>query len=139
MASIQKRILQNGEISYRVQVRLKGHPIERATFARLTDAKRWAQSTEAAMRECRYFKGSLAKKHTVSEMIDRYLEKITHENPKRIQDIKPMLQWWKSEIGYYLLSDLSRTIISDSLDKLKKRTVKRRCKETGQNKYVPIK
>ncbi len=51
MASMQKRELQNGEVSYRVQVRLKGHPIKRTIFKRLTDAEKRAQSTEAAMRE----------------------------------------------------------------------------------------
>lgn len=63
MASIQKRTSPSGEVSYRVQVRLKGHPEARATFKRLTDAKMWAQSTEAAMRERRYFKTSVAQKH----------------------------------------------------------------------------
>lgn len=71
MASIQKRTLKNGEVSYRVQVRLKGHPVQRATFNRLTDARKWAKSTEAAMRERRYFKTSESQKHTVSDMIKR--------------------------------------------------------------------
>ena len=55
MASIQKRTSSEGGISYRVQVRIKGHPVERATFKRLTDAKNWAQATEAAIKERRYF------------------------------------------------------------------------------------
>jgi len=38
MASIQKRTSADGDITYRVQVRLKGHPSETASFARLTDA-----------------------------------------------------------------------------------------------------
>ena len=54
MAPIQKRKSPSGEVSYRVQMRLKGHPEARATFKRLTDARMWAQSTEAAMRKRRY-------------------------------------------------------------------------------------
>ena len=64
MASIQERITQDGKKAYRVQVRLRGFPAETATFPRLTDARKWAQSTEAAMREGRYFKTSESKRHT---------------------------------------------------------------------------
>jgi len=51
MAIIENRRAEDGTLSYRVKVRLKGHPSETASFTRLTDAKRWAQSTEAAIRE----------------------------------------------------------------------------------------
>jgi hypothetical protein len=36
MAYIEKRKTQDGDIKYRVLVRLKGHPIQTATFERLT-------------------------------------------------------------------------------------------------------
>lgn len=49
MASIRQRTNAEGESTYHVQVRLKGHPTETATFERLTDARKWAQSTEAAI------------------------------------------------------------------------------------------
>ncbi len=42
MASIEKRTTQDGAVSYRVKVRLKGKPTQSATFKRLTDAKKWA-------------------------------------------------------------------------------------------------
>lgn len=138
MASIQKRTLKNGDISYRVQVRMKGHPIERATFKRLTDAKRWAQSIEAAMRERRHFKGSEAKKHTLADLIERYLEKLRREKKQRIIDAEPMLNWWRKELGYCVLADLSRALISEKLDKLSKRTVMRIDKETRKKIAVPI-
>ena len=72
MASIEKRADSNGKASYRVKVRLKGYPTQTATFERLTDARKWAQSTEAAIREGRHFKTIEAKRHTIAEMIDRY-------------------------------------------------------------------
>ena len=40
MASIRKRVNKDKAVSYRVDVRLKGFPPQRATFKRLTDAKR---------------------------------------------------------------------------------------------------
>jgi hypothetical protein len=82
MANIQERKTKEGTISYRVLIRLKGYPITTATFERKTDAKRWAQQTEAAMREGRYFKTSEAKKHTVADMVDRYIENVIPTKPK---------------------------------------------------------
>ena len=46
MANFETRLADDGTKSYRVKVRLKGHPITTSTFERLTDARRWAQSTE---------------------------------------------------------------------------------------------
>ena len=51
MAYIQERETDDGKTHYRVQIRLKGYPVTSATFERKTDAKLWAQQTEAAMRE----------------------------------------------------------------------------------------
>ena len=53
MASIEKRTASDGSTSYRVKVRLRGHPVESATFASLAKAKQWATQTEAAIREDR--------------------------------------------------------------------------------------
>ena len=72
MASIQKRTAKDGSTSYRVEVRLKGCPAQRATFSRLTDARKWAQHTESAIREGRHFKTAEGKRHTVADMVDRY-------------------------------------------------------------------
>lgn len=81
MASIEKRQYESG-ISYRVKVRLKGYPVQTATFKRLTDAKKWAQITEAAIREGRHFKTNEAKRHTLNEMIDRYVRDVLPTKPK---------------------------------------------------------
>ncbi|MDF3055067.1 MAG: hypothetical protein K0Q74_974, partial [Gammaproteobacteria bacterium] len=56
MASIEKRVNREGKATFRVKVRLKGFPEQTATFERLTDARRWVQQTEAAMREGSHFK-----------------------------------------------------------------------------------
>jgi integrase len=98
----------------------------------------WAQQTEAAIRERRYFKTSEARKHTVSDLIDRYLERVERDNPKRLSDVKHTLMWWKKEIGYCVLSDLSRSLIAEQVDKLSKKTVGRKNKQTGIKETVPI-
>ena len=56
MATIQARRTKSGDLRYKATIRLKGHPTETATFHRETDAKRWIQDTESAIREGRHFK-----------------------------------------------------------------------------------
>lgn len=110
MASIQKRTSKDGNISYRVQVRLKGHPTETASFARLTDAKKWAQHTEAAIREGRHFKTSESKKRTLGEAIDRYFRDILSHRKNPVNQIT-YLNWWKNAIGSYSLCDVTPALI----------------------------
>ncbi|MDH5767297.1 MAG: site-specific integrase [Gammaproteobacteria bacterium] len=118
MAYIQERKNSNGKKSYRVQVRLKGYPTQTATFERKTDAKNWAQQTETAIREGRHFKSSEAKRHTVTELIDRYTRDVLDKNPKKKRDQGHHLEWWKDEIGSYTLADTTPALIVECRDKL---------------------
>lgn len=119
MANIQERVTQDGKKVYRVQVRLKGFPAETATFPRLTDARKWAQSTEAAMREGRYFKTSEAKRHTLGDAIDRYLETVLPQKSKSSQYSQTIqLGWWKRKLGDYALADVTPAVIAEARDDL---------------------
>jgi integrase len=124
MASIRKRIRQDGTASYRVDVRLKGFPPQRATFARITDAKKWGQNTEAAIREGRYFKTAEASKHTLAELIDRYIKDVLPTKPKS-QNQKPQLKWFKAKIGDYTLANVTPALITECRDKLGSEITKR--------------
>ncbi len=125
MASIDKRISDSGEISYKVRVRLKGYPTQTATFKRLTDAKRWAQQTEAAIREGRHFKTSEAKKHTLGDLIDRYTRDVLPTKPKSQKKQESQLEWWKDKLGAYTLADVTPALISECRDELLKGTTYR--------------
>jgi len=83
MANIEKRISKDGKTSYRVKIRLKGFPSQSATFERLTDAKKWAQQTESAIREGRHFKTTEAKRHTLAELTD-IAQKYYRKNPRML-------------------------------------------------------
>lgn len=117
MANIEKRISSDGVTSYRVKIRLKGFPSQSATFERLTDAKKWAQQTESAIREGRHFKTTEAKRHTLTEMIDRYCRDVL-PSKKSAKDQAQQLVWWKSEIGSYSLADVTPSLIGECRDKL---------------------
>jgi integrase len=119
MASIEERRTNEGKTRYRVLVRLKGHPPQSATFERLTDARKWASKTETDIREGRYFRYSEAKRHTVDEMIDRYIREILPGKKKEFQAARTyQLEYWKEEIGSYTLAEASPAIIGAARDKL---------------------
>ena len=111
MATITERKAKDGTTRYRVEVRLKGYPPQVATFKRLTDAKQYIQNTESAIREGRHFKTVEAKKHTVAEMIDRY---IANANFTPVQDSHAglHLRRWRDEIGFMTLADVTPDAIS---------------------------
>jgi len=111
MANIERRKNANGTDHFRVKIRLKGHPSESGSFHRLTDAKRWAQSTEAAIRQGRYFKTNEAKRHTLADLVDRYIKEVLPSKPKNASNSKQHLNWWKSKLGAYALSDVTPALI----------------------------
>ncbi len=118
MANIEERINSEGKLTYRAKIRIKGSPVETATFTRKTDARRWVQQTEAAIREGRHFKTSESKRRTFGEMIDRYIANVIPLKPKSMRDQKRQLTWWKQELGSYALADVSAPKIADARDKL---------------------
>lgn len=119
MANIEKRSSKDGETSYRVKVRLKGYPPQSATFERLTDAKKWAASTESAIREGRHFKTVEAKRHSLAEMVDRYLrEVLPKKKPSSQAGQDRQLRWWKDQLGHYTLADITPALIIQYRDKL---------------------
>jgi integrase len=113
MASIEERKNSEGETSYRVKVRLRGFPTQSATFERITDARKWIQDTESAIRNGRHFKTSKAKKHTVSELIDKYIKEVLDLKLSETQNQRHYLKWWKDEIGSYILADVNASLITE--------------------------
>lgn len=117
MARIIERTDKKGNTRYAVTVRLRGYPIQSATFKRKTDAQKWVQDTESAIREGRHFKIVEAKKHTVSEMVERYLS-TENLNKVQLQHVGLHLKRWQDEIGYMLLADVTADAITQVKEKL---------------------
>lgn len=119
MATIEKRTGVDGSVNYRVRVRLRGFPPQTATFERLTDAKKWVQQTESAIREGRHFKTVESRKHTLKETIDRYIKSVLPSKKLNSQkDQTTQLQWWSDNIGYMSLADVMPAIVAEHRDKL---------------------
>lgn len=140
MATIEKRTAVDGSIQYRVRVRLRGFPPQTASFQRLTDAKKWVQQTESAIREGRHFKTVESRKHTLKEAIDRYIESVLpHKKPNSQRDQKMQLHWWSENIGYLSLADVTPSIIAEHRDKLSKgKTVRGDRTNATVNRYLAI-
>jgi integrase len=119
MASFETRKSQDGKISIRVKIRLKGYPPGTATFQRLTDAKKWAAATESAIREGRHFKTAESKKHTMADLVDRYIKDVLPGKTSKLGSNQvAQLNWFKAEIGAYTLSDITPAKITQCRDKL---------------------
>lgn len=120
MANIETRTTINGSIHYRVRVRLKGFPTQTASFERLTDARKWVQQTESAIREGRHFKTSESKKRTLREAIDRYKQSVLPDKKANTKkDQVKQLDWWSNKIGDLCLANITSSTISELRDQLK--------------------
>ncbi len=118
MAYIEQRKAKDGKTRYRVQIKMKGCPAQSATFERKTDAKKWAQDVESAIRDGRHFKTAEAKRHTVKEMVDRYFRAILPTKGAQKSNQKTQLEWWKSRLGDYTLADTTPSLIAECRDEL---------------------
>jgi integrase len=111
MPSIERRVRGDGTTVYRARVRLDGARPVAATFARLTDAKRWAEKTATEIRQGRYFRDELARQHTLAEAIDRYVAEVLPRKPRTAPFQARQLAWWRARLGHLRLIDLSASAI----------------------------
>lgn len=125
MASIKARQGKDGKLHYHVQIRIKGCPQQNASFLRKTDAERWVQQTESAIREGRHFKTSESKKHTFGELVDRYIRDVLPTKKKSEKKQAAQLIWWKEQLGCYYLSDVTPAMIAEQRDTLLRGITKR--------------
>ena len=116
MASIEKRVSKDGDISYRVAIRIKGTPKQTATFSSLTRAKDWAQRTEVKIRDGKYLSEIESKKHTLSEVVQRYKEYIKLQQKTVRKDWIQQLDWWDTQIGFNTLANITPALISKQRD-----------------------
>jgi len=112
-------VSKKGETHYQAIVRLRGFPPQTATFRRKTDAKKWASKTENDIREGRYFRTAEARKHTLAELVDRYLRDVLPRKSATVRrQQRQQLTWWKQQLGAYTLADVTPGLLAEQRDKL---------------------
>ncbi len=118
MKGIDKRTHKDGTVSYRARVRIKGHPVLIQSFASKTLAVKWKRDTESAIERGTFPYEKPGSKHTLSELIDRYIEKVLPTKPKNARNVRQHLLWWKQELGHCLLLDIKLSLIAQKRDEL---------------------
>lgn len=140
MGTIREITKRDGSVMHHAEIRLRGHPPQRQSFRTKTQAKKWIQDTEAAIRDGRYKGLSAARKHTVGELIDRFIEQCVPQHPIYYPKKVQLLLRWKQELGSMLLRDLSPSSIAEVRDKLLSETTTKktiRCPGTV-NRYLAL-
>ena len=138
MAQIIERTRKNGKKSFLVRIRMRGEPEATASFDRLSDARIWAQQIETEMRDGRYIKTAEAQKHTVSDLVERYIRDVLPRKVKVGRFYAIQLGWWKRQIGDVLLSELTPVLISEHRELLSQTETIRKTKKSNAtvNRYL---
>ena len=118
MGTIREYTKKNGETSFHAEVRLKGSPPQRECFRTKSKAKEWIQDIESGIRDGRYSNRIEAKRRTVGDMVDRFIEQWLPKFPKRMAKQVALLTWWKRKCGHLRLMDLTAAKIAQYRDEL---------------------
>lgn len=117
MATIRERVARDGSRHFHVQVRKTGYPARTASFPTRRLAERWATTIEASMIEGRHFRDVEARRRTIAEAIDRYLdEEVSKKRDANTR--RSRLLWWRKKLGYLKLAEVGPATIVECRNKL---------------------
>jgi len=124
LASIQRLTSPlTGRVAFRVQIRLKGHPAQSATFRKRKDAERWASSIESAIREGRHFPHTRSQRISFVSVVQRYRESVLGDGPlSRRVNTGRHIAWWVDHFGSLALAAITPDRIAEARDALAMQT-----------------
>jgi len=102
---IQERRAADGTITFRAQVRLRGHAAVSKTFSRKTDAKQWVEATKTSIRRGDLPSGE-ADRTTLKEALERYLREVTPLKKDREREGNRVKAWMTHPLAVRFLSKL---------------------------------
>lgn len=137
MATLEKRVSKNGEVSWRVKIRVRGQAPINKTFQNKTFAQKWAKKTETEIEEGRYFPEAASKGKTLSDLIKKYLAHVQIDNPRRLKELAPIMNWWVQEFGQKPLLECKRAMFSEAQQKLALKNTHKVSKEIGARAISP--
>jgi hypothetical protein len=138
------------------EVRVKGKPPVGKTFPNRREAKEWAGSLEAAIREHRYFPHRRASRTMFADVARCYRERVVTDVPAKNQATrKQQLQWRESRLAGLAIAEITPDRVAEARDELALETfargreriardgtviAPRRCKRspTTANRYVEV-
>lgn len=114
MASIVKVQRKTGT-AYRVQVRRKGYPTITKTFKLKRHADAFAREIEGNLEEHSALLKGEVRRHTVGELIDRYMD----QHGGKDMTVISRIAWWKGHYGERSLADFSKATVQEGLEALR--------------------
>ena len=138
MATITK-IVGKRKTSFKVRIRKSGGPNITKSFSNKSLAEKWAKKTEFELEEGVYFEKQEASKHTLTELIDRYLdEELEKLAPTDWHARRLQLKWWKNQLGSKTLNQIKLPDLVQCINKLKNEKNAKGKFRTGStiNRYV---
>ena len=118
MASITEVYDKNGRKSWRARVRVVGYPPQSFTDPKKGIVTNWALDVESKIRKGKFLPELESRKHSVSDLIDRYLKKISITNKDQVKRKKSHLKRFKDDLGHILLSNISKSDIVNVIEEL---------------------
>lgn len=115
---IRKYQKKDGSFSYHAEIRRKNAKSIRKTCKNLTEAKNWVRSTESSILEGKYVPDNKARKYTLSDLIDKYINTHLRKFPQRLRDQSSHLAWWRENYGNKTLFEITPALLSDAKEKL---------------------
>ena len=127
MASIQRIVSPiTREVSYRAQVRVKGHESQGKTFPNRKEAAAWATSIESAIREARYFPHQKASRTPFAEIVARYRETALGNLKASGADTRQQhLDWWVERFAGKTIAEITPDLMAQARDELASSTYSR--------------
>ena len=113
MGTVLERRVGKNKTVYDASVRRKGFPRTYRTFSRLTDARLWIQEMEFKIRSGQHITTAEADKHTLANAINRFILEELPKKPKIKIDQERHLLWFKEELGYKTLHEISPALITE--------------------------
>ena len=109
MATYRKR----GPYQWEARIRKKGYPTTCKTFDSKADAEAWAKDIEANMNKSLFVSAKEAEQYTLSECLDRYIEKYTPrlKHGKREADRARFIQ--RRKIAHRIMATIRAKDIAD--------------------------
>lgn len=120
MATIERRVANDGTTRYRAKVRIRGEAARTRTFKRLTDAKMWAGKVESDLGHGTYVPTTADRRRTLAELIDKFVAEYlpVKAHNKSGDKIRMQLDWWKANAGFVTLDRLTPQTIAGYRSKL---------------------
>lgn len=117
---------KDGSCTYYAEVRRHpGKPI-RKKCRTLTEAKNWVRKTESLILDGHHVPDNKARKYTLADLIDRYIQLHLLKFPRRLKDQTSHLNWWKQHYGNKTLVEITPSLLVDAKEILLKGVTSRK-------------